>query len=313
MNSVLAPEMTDTDTDADSALSAAAGLAGLRENIFDTGTVKINYAEGPNSGAPLVLLHGLGRNWRDFLVLVPKLSERWHLYAVDLRGHGKSGHVSRGYDSAGYAADVVNLLQAVVREPAVLFGHSNAGETVMQVAARHPELVRAAVLGDTPLSARSLEQSIYPTLFADLHAMLEELTSGSVQEIARGLAKVRIAIPELEDSIMLGDLPGNDEAYLLKWADSLRQVDPDAIQMTLDGSMLAGFDAEALMRRMQCPTLLLRANPEMGGLMSEADMERAMRWLAKPQLAKLRSVGHALFLIHPRPVIEAINSFLESV
>ena len=35
----------------------------LKEKKFDTGVVEINYAEGPNAGTPLVLLHGGGDRW----------------------------------------------------------------------------------------------------------------------------------------------------------------------------------------------------------------------------------------------------------
>ena len=40
---------------------------GLVERTIDTGQVVLNYAEGPAHGAPLVLLHGLGRRWQIFL------------------------------------------------------------------------------------------------------------------------------------------------------------------------------------------------------------------------------------------------------
>ncbi|MFY9662418.1 MAG: alpha/beta fold hydrolase, partial [Terriglobales bacterium] len=74
---------------------------GLVERTFDIGegqlAVRLNYAEGPAAGPPLVLLHGLGRRWQVFLPLIPALSMRWHIFAVDLRGHGKSSRVSRGY------------------------------------------------------------------------------------------------------------------------------------------------------------------------------------------------------------------------
>ncbi|MGB9203882.1 MAG: alpha/beta hydrolase, partial [Terriglobales bacterium] len=75
---------------------------GLVERTFDTGEVRLNYAEGPAHGPPLVLLHGLGRRWQVFLPVIPALSLRWHIFAPDLRGHGKSSHVARGYRGPQY-------------------------------------------------------------------------------------------------------------------------------------------------------------------------------------------------------------------
>lgn len=63
----------------------------LSEKTFDAGAVSVNYAEGPRSGPPLVLLHGVTSRWQAFLTMMPVLAQRWHVVAADLRGHGRSG------------------------------------------------------------------------------------------------------------------------------------------------------------------------------------------------------------------------------
>ncbi len=62
----------------------------LKEQSFDTGAVKINYAEGPDGGNPLVFLHGITNQWQYFLPVIPALAARWHVYALDSCGHGQS-------------------------------------------------------------------------------------------------------------------------------------------------------------------------------------------------------------------------------
>jgi pimeloyl-ACP methyl ester carboxylesterase len=274
-----------------------------------TGELVLHYEEGPNSGPPLILLHGLGRNCHDFSVLFPALSRQWHLYAVDLRGHGKSGRVPRGYSSNGYASDIVTLLKSAVACPAILFGHSLGGVTAMRVAAEQPALVRALILGDSALTASSFPGSLYPALFEML--LKVRLSNGSVEQMAQGLAQSRIPLPGIDELIAIGDLPGHDEAYLLKWAACLQQVDPEALQMTLDGSTWEDFDGEPLMKRIVCPTLLLQANPDLGGLMSDSEVHRAMQLLAKPKLEKFPLLGHALHLQQAQPVLNAVTSFLQ--
>ena len=95
----------------------------LKEQTFDTGTVTINYAERPPSGSPLVLLHGGGRRWQGFLPILPALTMRWHVFALDLRGHGKSGHMPGQYRPEHYAADVATFLARTFTQPVSLFGH----------------------------------------------------------------------------------------------------------------------------------------------------------------------------------------------
>ncbi|MFZ2096073.1 MAG: hypothetical protein WAV05_05480 [Anaerolineales bacterium] len=48
----------------------------FKESSFYTGTVEINYAEGSQSGPPLVLLPGLPSRWQEFLPILPTMSQQ---------------------------------------------------------------------------------------------------------------------------------------------------------------------------------------------------------------------------------------------
>src|SRR5437762_336652 len=69
----------------------------LKEQGFDSGLVRLNVASGPDSGPPAVLLHGVARRWQDFLPILPALTLRWHVHAIDFRGHGRSGRAAGAY------------------------------------------------------------------------------------------------------------------------------------------------------------------------------------------------------------------------
>ena len=284
---------------------------GLVERTIDTGQVVLNYAEGPAHGAPLVLLHGLGRRWQIFLPVIPALSLRWHIFAPDLRGHGKSSHAFRGYRGPQYSADIAQLLRERVPAPAVLFGHSLGGMLAMSVASQHPELVRALILGDNMIVARRFLNPLYAALFTGLRDLARK--RGSVEQIADGIGRIVLPVPGTDDSVTIRELPGNDEAYLLSWARCVQQIDIDAYEMTLDGSSLEGWDGEAVLRRINCPTLLLQGSPELGGLMSDADVALATRLLPHHAHVKFRNLGHALFIQQPEPVLRVVTNFLESL
>ena len=284
---------------------------GITEGAFDTGEVVLNYAEGPPCGPPLVLLHGLGRRWQVFLPLIPPLSLRWHIFAPDLRGHGKSGHVARGYRGALYAEDIANLLRARVQEPAVIFGHSLGGMVGMWIACHHPELVRALILGDNMIVAPRLRNPMYTALFTGLRDLAR--SGGSVEAIAEGIGKIVLPIAGTDETICIHQLPGNDEAYLLAWARSVQQADGDAYEMTLDGSSIEGWNGETVLQGISCPTLLLQGSPELGGLMLDADVALATRLLPHHTHVRFRNLGHALFIQQPEPVLRAVTNFLESL
>lgn len=284
---------------------------GITEHTFDTGQVSLNYAEGPAHGAPLVLLHGLGRRWQVFLPVIPALSMRWHIFAPDLRGHGKSGRVARGYHGTEYAEDVARLIRERVPGPAVIFGHSLGGMLGMWIANHHPELVRALVLGDNMIVARRLGNPMYKALFTGLRDLARR--GGSLESIAEGIGNISLPVPTTDESVEIRQLPGNDEAYLLSWARCVQQADADAYDMTLDGSALEEWDGETVLRGISCPTLLLQASPELGGLMSDADVSLATRLLAHHTHVRFRNLGHALFIQQPEPVLRAVTNFLESL
>ena len=281
----------------------------LQEKIFDTGAVSINYAEGPENGPPAILLHGIGRSWRDFLPVLPAF-EKWHVFALDLRGHGKSGRTPNAYKSGDYSADVIGLLQKKLQSPAVIFGHSLGGIVAMRVAANAPEQVRAIIVGDSVLSRDTLAHSMYQELFSGLHTIV--IGGGSVEDKARRLAKLEIRVPGLPEPIPIGELPGND-SDLEEWANCLQMLDPTAMQSTIEGRTFADFDADTVLAKIQCPVLILQANPELGGLMSDSAVERIKNHVRRVEVVRFRLLGHALHLQRAQPVIEAVREFLSSI
>ena len=288
---------------------------GLTQHAFDAGEVQLNYAEGPASGPPLLLLHGLGRRWQVFLPLIPALSQRWHIFAPDLRGHGKSSRVARGYHGPQYSKDLVHLLRERVGAPVVIFGHSLGGMLAMWLASHHPELVRALILGDNRIIVGHMHHPMYKALFSGLRNLARN--GGSIDEIAEGIGKIVLPLPGREadsaETITISRLPGNDKAYLTRWARCIQQADPDTYDMVLDGSSLEGWDGETVLRGITCPTLLLQATKELGGLMSDADVEVAMRLLPHPAHVQFENLGHALFIQQPETVLQAVTGFLESL
>jgi pimeloyl-ACP methyl ester carboxylesterase len=280
----------------------------FREKTFRARGVSIHYAEGSQNGPPLVLLHGLARDWKSFSVLLPELSARFHVFALDLRGHGGSSHVTRGYRIDQFAEDVANFLTTLLPSGAAIFGHSLGAMVGMCIAAGDCK-VTALIVGDSMISSDNFAGSMYAPLFRQLRELM--LRGGSQKELARGVGKMAIIVPGLEEAVRIEDLPGNDQASLLEWARCALQTDADALGMALDGSAYDGWDPERVLPRISCPTLLLQGNPELGALLSDEDVELALKLLPNSKLVKFQLLGHALFMQQPQPVLKAVASFLE--
>lgn len=110
-----------------------------------------NYS-GPADRAPVICLHGLTRNARDFEDLAPALVGRTgrRVLAVDVRGRGDSAWATdpMTYTPGVYAADILGLLDTEAVERAAFIGTSMGGLIMMTLAAMRPEAIAAAVLND---------------------------------------------------------------------------------------------------------------------------------------------------------------------
>ena len=99
-------------------------------------------------GPPVLLLHGLGANKTSFLPLVDGLADDHEVHALDLPGFGKSAKplpTGRRY-TMSWMADVVHgyLVRNRIRDVHVV-GNSMGGRIAIELALRHPEVVRSVV------------------------------------------------------------------------------------------------------------------------------------------------------------------------
>ena len=125
---------------------------------------RIHYAVGPDSGPPLLLIHGQTGCWRDYGPVLSQLSHRWQVFAVDCYGHGRSSHDPSLYSLQANGEDLLWLIREVIGRPAAVSGHSSGGLLAAYVAARGQLLVLGALLEDPPVF--STEPDFFPRSFA---------------------------------------------------------------------------------------------------------------------------------------------------
>ena len=281
----------------------------LQEHSFNAGPVAINYVCSADSGRPLVLLHGITNRWEVFLNMMPYLTQRWRVFALDLRGHGKSGRVPGGYVGEQIAGDVVRFLEEKVGEPAVVYGHSLGGLVTTYIASHRPELVRAIGLADSPFFFEGVTSSAYPEIFSKVHQIL--LQQLDLMAMVRALQKMTVTHPQY-GAVLFKDLPFNDEVFLSWWARSLQMLDPEALASAVDGRLGASWNSEYF-RKICCPTLIIQADPKWGGLVGERDIRECRAANPHTVHVLLKDVGHSLHIHQPAPVLRALGNFLGSL
>ncbi len=138
------------------------------------------YYEVHGSGEPLVLLHGAYMTIDDMGEILPGLAESRQVIAVELQGHGRTADIDRPLTYEQMADDVAALLRHLGIEEADVFGYSMGGGVALQVAIRHPGVVRKLVVA----SASYASDGMHAELLEMIPTITPEVFAGSPFEEA---------------------------------------------------------------------------------------------------------------------------------
>jgi pimeloyl-ACP methyl ester carboxylesterase len=144
-----------------------------------TGYASVNglemYYEIYGTGEPLIVLHGAYMSIPSMGEIIPRLAETRQVIAVEVQGHGRTADVDRPFSYEQMADDVAALMGEIGIEQADIFGYSMGGSTALQVAIRHPEVVRKLVV----MSATYNTAGWHPGLMEMIATITPEVFAGS--------------------------------------------------------------------------------------------------------------------------------------
>lgn len=99
------------------------------------------------SGDPIIILHGLFGSSDNWQTLGKKIAEKYSVYLIDQRNHGRSIH-SDDFNYELLAEDINEFMTAEGLQSAVVVGHSMGGKTAMRFSQKYPEKVDKLVVAD---------------------------------------------------------------------------------------------------------------------------------------------------------------------
>jgi pimeloyl-ACP methyl ester carboxylesterase len=144
-----------------------------------TGYASVNglemYYEIHGTGRPLVLLHGALMTIEGFGKLLPPLAQTRQVIAIEQQAHGRTADIDRPFSYERMADDTAALLREIGIEGADFFGYSMGGAIALQVAIRHPELVRRLVLA----APAYRKDGFYPEVLENIRNLKPEDFVGS--------------------------------------------------------------------------------------------------------------------------------------
>ena len=149
-------------------------------------TLCVERRDGDPAAVPFVLVHGLASNLRLWDAVAERLHGRGHtVVAVDQRGHGRSDAPPGEYGNDVAVEDLKILLAALGLRRPIVVGQSWGGNVVLELAWRHPDLVRGIACVDGGLI--ELADS-----YASWEACLAALTPPSLGHLTLAELETRI-------------------------------------------------------------------------------------------------------------------------
>ncbi|MEM8905461.1 MAG: alpha/beta hydrolase [Actinomycetota bacterium] len=221
-------------------------MSATTEHRIDAGDVTLHVERiGERGRRTVVFAHGFTDHGRCWARVVDALGDRFDAVLVDARNHGRSGTAVGG--AAAQAQDLATVITSLGLANPVLVGHSMGANAAAVLVADRPGLVSRLVVEDPPWRSALPTSDAAAQRIAQLTAFLEHvigLDDAGLVELGRR---------------QHGDW---DEADLAAWRAAKRLVRVEAAGgLELD-------DWRETVSRLSCPTLLVRGDPERGGVVT---------------------------------------------
>jgi pimeloyl-ACP methyl ester carboxylesterase len=307
--------LPDAATDYARLLSAAALSLGVEVDVmlpedrwFTHDGTRLHFLDWGSAGRfPLVLLHGGGltaHTW-DFAALM--LRERYHVIALDQRGHGESDRspelASYEQDKFGYMlSDLEAFIDRLGYPRVALGGMSLGGATAARYAVRHPERVAALMTVD-----------IYPGILRIgpyRNGRQEVIFASFAEMLARAGEIYARQTPETVRYDVLHNARRTEDGRWT-WKEDRRprpSGDPEEERALWERQ---ATDLEEGLRTFAAPVLILRGGHSR--ILTPEHAERFLSLAPNGRLVTIPRAGHAIQSHNPRDLAHAIDAFLSEI
>ena len=258
---------------------------------------RINYAELGAGEPPILLVHGLGGRWQNWLETIPRISREHRVVAVDLPGFGLSQMPVEPISIAGYAAALERGIDLLELDRPLDAGNSLGGLVAAELALRHPQrvgslaFVAAACLAPAELQPRFAQLA----LLAGGRAA-STLLRGSSGAIRRPRARHLLFAGVVRHPTRIAT------DALCELAGSTR---PPGTVAAL--AALSAHDITSELGAISQPAIVLHGRQDM--LIPCRDGERLAATIAGAQLVILEDTGHMPMVERPVPFNRALLEF----
>ena len=253
--------------------------------------VELYYKEHGTGVKHIVFIHGFlssSNMWKNFYL--SHLHEKYHAYAVDVRGHGRSHHIKQGCNLIQLADDVYQFARHLQIERCTYIGMSMGGAIGVQLALDHPEILNGLILMNPGLGSVFSEGYKYKLVTPFLSLMAKN------RWLLKIFLKSTLTRP-LPEEILHDFL---NDAMLVSRETWMEYLHPSNRILSLDR-----------IRRFEVPTLVMIGNKDHS---LPLDLQHQLADII-PNAHKIvfDDEGHGMVIENPEAVFKAMSSFIEQL
>jgi pimeloyl-ACP methyl ester carboxylesterase len=256
--------------------------------------IDFHYLEWGDTALPTgVLLHGRSGHAHIWDHMAPTLAERYHLIALDQRGHGDTAHAET-YATRDFVDDLEALRQHWRIETFVLMGLSMGGHNAMAYASQHSQRVERLIIIDIP-----------PAF--DLDRAPDRSES---EATARDGHTVFASFDEAMESARPGNPHAPEENLRCRMVWNMREV-PGGMIFKYDPKVLATWQPDDLWsaaQRLTMPSLLVRAG--LTNTLPRSAADRMVAEFPRLELVEIEGSGHSVPTDRPEKLTPILLDWL---
>lgn len=245
----------------------------------------------------LVFLHGLGGDlnvWNKERKALKKLG--YSSIAIDLRGHGLSGHPNKEayYDLDNFALDILEVIKQEQIKEAVIIGHCFGGMVALTLEGKHPKTGEALILVDTSYKPPQLGR------FLAHHVLIHKLLHAFATH-----------------SSTIGITTHRDFSNFVGTTDyDKRRILSDIIHTSLKSYLLAGeqlvhFNATQLLKSITVPTLIIEGTKD--SIFPPQVARELQERIKTSEMELVKDAAHMIVINNPDDLISLIHRFLQKI
>lgn len=269
------------------------------DRYLTVNNLKMHFLDWGNAeNLPILLLHGFMGHARVWDNLASELSSRYHVLALDQRGHGDSEWSKQAlYSMDSHFSDISAFIELLELKRIILLGHSMGGRNALFYAACAPEKVERLILVDARLGNNQEASKALRRQLASL-----PLKAKTIDEAVEALRSLYPYLPinTCKHIAKHGYKKAQDGQFIPKY-DSKMSVQ-------VENSGYATEDLFEMTRNITCPTLVVRGRES--PFLSREEAEKTCRFLPRSVFKEIPKATHIPALENPDVFNKAIFDFL---